>query len=329
MIRYSFYFSAFILIVATAALGADPTYKYFRRGNSNDITTQPQAGYALMGGGTDLDEAFTWMCKKANGGDFLVLRATGDDAYNPYVADLCKLNSVATLVIPDKQAANDPRVAQIIHEAEAVFISGGDQSNYIKYWQDSPVQTAINERIKHNVPVGGTSAGLAVMGQFIFSAMNDTAYSKETLADPYNKGVTIAHDFVEIPHLGNIITDTHFVKRDRLGRFLGFMARILQDGMTGEIRGIPIDEKVAALMEPDGKIQVVGKGVAAYFMRPTSGPEVCKAGQPLTFTKIEVSKAPPGATFDLATWAGTNVSSYELNVANGIVTSSQQNGSLY
>ena len=318
-----------VLLFVTASIAADPSYKYFRSGNSGDAVTQPHPGYALMGGGTDLDEAFRWMCNKAAGGDFLVLRATGDDAYNPYVAGLCKLNSVATLVIPDKAAANDPRVAEIIRHAEAVFISGGDQSNYIKYWQDSPVQVAINERIKAGAPIGGTSAGLAVMGQFIFSAMNDTAYSKETLADPYNKGVTIAHDFLQIPHLQNIITDTHFVKRDRLGRFLGFMARILTDGMTNEIRGIPIDEKVAALMEPDGKIQIVGKGVAAYFMRPTQTPEVCKASQPLTFRGIDVYKAPPGATFDLMTWKGTNGFTYQLNVVSGAIASSQPNGSVY
>jgi cyanophycinase len=318
-----------LLLWITAAFAADPAYKYFRSGNPNDVARKPQAGYALMGGGTDLDEAFTWMCKKADGGDFLVIRATGDDAYNPYVAGLCKLNSVATLVIPNSEAAHDPRVAEIIRQSEALFISGGDQSNYIKYWQNSPVQEAINDLIRRGIPIGGTSAGLAVMGQFIFSAMNDTAYSKETLADPYNKGVTIAHDFVQIPHLENLITDTHFVKRDRLGRFLGFMARIMADAIANTIRGIPIDEKVAVLMEPDGGMKVVGKGIAAYFMRPAHAAELCKAGQPLTFENIEVYKAPPGASFDVVKWQGTGGSGYVLNVNNGVVTSTQAGGSLY
>src|SRR5580698_3856107 len=74
-----------------------PQYKYFRAGSPTDVATTTQAGFALMGGGTDLDEAFRWMCNRANGGDFLVLRATGDDDYNPYIHPLCKLNSVATL----------------------------------------------------------------------------------------------------------------------------------------------------------------------------------------------------------------------------------------
>jgi cyanophycinase len=34
----------------------------------------------MMGGGSDLDEAFRWLYDKGNGGDFLLLRATGDDA---------------------------------------------------------------------------------------------------------------------------------------------------------------------------------------------------------------------------------------------------------
>ena len=81
-----------------------------------------------MGGGKDLDDAFSWMCQKSGGGDFLVIRATGDDDYNPYIAKLCKQNSVATLVIPTREAAMDPKVAETLQKAEALFISGGDQS---------------------------------------------------------------------------------------------------------------------------------------------------------------------------------------------------------
>ena len=50
------------------------------------------------------------------------------------------MNSVATLAIPDKDAAMDPFVADAIRHAEAIFITGGDQSNYVKYWQGTPVQ---------------------------------------------------------------------------------------------------------------------------------------------------------------------------------------------
>jgi len=35
----------------------------------------------MMGGGSDLDEAFRWLCNKGNGGDFLILRARGRDGW--------------------------------------------------------------------------------------------------------------------------------------------------------------------------------------------------------------------------------------------------------
>jgi len=82
------------------------------------------------------------------------------DDYNPYIQKLCHLNSVATIVIPDRAAAEDPFVAQAIEHASALFISGGDQANYINFWQETPVQTALNDAIKRGVPIGGTSAGL-------------------------------------------------------------------------------------------------------------------------------------------------------------------------
>ncbi len=139
-------------------------YQYFRTGNANDMQTKTQPGFALMGGGDDLDDAFKWMCDRAGGGDFVVLRASGDENYNPYIQGLCKLNSVATIILKSREAAKDPFVADAIRHAEAVFIAGGDQAHYINWWMDTPVQQALNEAIQRGVPIGGTSAGLGRAG---------------------------------------------------------------------------------------------------------------------------------------------------------------------
>src|SRR5438552_165571 len=69
------------------AAGGPTPYQYFRVGNTTDVSPATHSGFALMGGGKDLDEAFRWMCEKSGGGDFLVIRATGTDAYNPYIRD--------------------------------------------------------------------------------------------------------------------------------------------------------------------------------------------------------------------------------------------------
>src|ERR1700688_1931914 len=123
----------------------------------------------MMGGGSDLDEAFAWLCNKGKGGDFLILRATGDDDYNSYVNKLCKTNSGATLIIPDRDAGEDSAVGKNIEKSEVIFIAGGDQANYVRGWKGTPVQSAINENIRAGKPLGGTSAGLRDAGQFVYS----------------------------------------------------------------------------------------------------------------------------------------------------------------
>lgn len=321
------------VLTANSALAAD-SYKYFRVGNKEDVQTKPEAGIAMMGGGSDLDEAFRWLCNKGNHGDFLILRATGDDDYNPYVKGLCKANSVATLIIPNHEAAMDPAVAEIISKAEVVFIAGGDQSNYVRGWQGTPVEKAINENIAERKPIGGTSAGLAVLGEFVYGCMKDKPDDKDlastdVLPNPYFERVTLVRNFLKIPHLENLITDSHFAKRDRLGRSLGFLARLMKDGWSSSPREVAIDEKSAALVEADGKLTVVGTGKGAYFMRPAQAPEVCDKGVPLTFRNISVYRVKAGGHFDLVSWTGDGGTTYSLSVEGGEIVSTQPGKGIY
>jgi len=326
------FFGLTFLLAASFAQAAP--YQYFRIGNKNDIQTQPAAGAAMMGGGSDLDEAFRWLCQKGNGGDFLILRVSGDDDYNAYVNGLCKPNSVATLIIPDRQAAQDLAVAEIIRQAEVVFISGGDQAHYIRAWKGTPVEDAINANVAAGKPIGGTSAGLAVQGEFVYGALGDAPdgndlASTDVLPNPYFERVTLIRGFLKIPHLENLLTDSHFATRDRMGRTLGFLARIMQDGWSESPREVAIDEKSAVLVEPDGRGTVVGSGKGAYFLRPTQKPKVCEKGKPLTFRGISVYRVPAGGHFDLASWTGDGGTAYSLSVENGKIESTQAEHAIY
>jgi cyanophycinase len=309
-----------LLCGAPAAQGK---YKYRRVGNAGDSHATPQAGFALMGGGSKLDEAYRFLCVRAGGGDFLVLSANDEDAYldkeNAFIKALCPLNSAATLSFFSREDAADPQVQEIIANAESIFIAGGDQSDYVRFWQDTAVQAALNRHIAAGKPIGGSSAGLAILGKFSFSSMIDSIHSPEALADPYGNKVTLTREFLEIPVLRDTITDTHFVKRDRLGRLLVFMARILQDGWAPEIRAIAVDENASVLVEGDGSATVVG-GVA-YFLRAPRSPQVCVHRQPLTFSGVSVVKVESGKSFSLSSWKGAG-EAYELNVARGVVSSS-------
>ncbi len=299
-------------------------WNYYRLGNAADSTVTPKGGFALMGGGSKQDAAFQFLCERANGGDFLILRADTDEDYakevNAEIKAMCPLNSVGTLVFSYREDSDDPKIPEIIDHAESIFIAGGDQSNYVRFWQDTPVQEALNRHIAAGKPIGGSSAGLAILGEFSFSSMIDTIHSPDALSDPFGNKVTLTREFLRIPLLENTITDTHFVKRDRLGRLLAFMARILQDGWTKQVRAIAVEENAAVLVELDGTAKVVGEG-PAYFLEAGTRPEVCAHKQPLIFAGITVQRVATNQIFQLKTWQGQG-DSYTLSVVKGTIKSS-------
>ncbi len=322
------------LLTATNCFAETSQYRYIRLGNDKDVTPKATFALALMGGGSDLDEAFRWLCDHGNGGDFLILRASGDDVYNRYVKRLCNANSVATLIMPSRESAEDAAVGDIIRKAEVVFISGGDQANYTRNWKGTPVEDALNKNIVEGKPIGGTSAGLAVLGEYVYSAEGDKPddpdlTSAQVLDDPYTPRVALRRNFVEISLLKNTLTDTHFAKRDRLGRSIGFLARIVSDGWSANPREIAVDEQNAVLVEADGRARVVGSGKGAYFISPQKAPEVCRAGAALSLREITIYRAPSGSQFDLKQWRGTGGSAYSVAVAEGKLQSTQPDGQLY
>jgi cyanophycinase len=298
---------------------ASAKWKYFRAGNEADSTVVPRDGVALMGGG-EQDPALRFLCERANGGDFLILRANTEDDYaqkvNEQIRGLCPLNSVATIVFSDREDSADPKLIERINQAEAIFIAGGDQSNYLRFWQDTPVEDALNRHIASGKPIGGSSAGLAVLGEFSFSSMIDTIHSPDALADPYDNKVTLSRDFLRIPLLAGVITDTHFVKRDRMGRLLVFLARILQDGWASQVRAIAVEEGAAVLLEPDGQARVIGAG-PAYFLKAKNRPKVCQRGTPLSIDGVAVRRVSPGTSFNVKEWKSAGGEDYELSATNG------------
>jgi cyanophycinase len=320
-----------VLMSACFSLGvtASAKWKYFRSGNTTDSDAVPRAGFALMGGGQQ-QPAYRFLCERANHGDFLILRADTEDDYaqqvNKEMSAVCPLNSVATIIFSDREDSDDPKIIEIIQQAEVIFFAGGDQSNYLRFWQDTPVEQALNRHIAAGKPIGGSSAGLAILGEFSFASIIDTIHSPEALADPYGNKVTISRDFVRIPMLANTITDTHFVKRDRLGRLLVFMARILQDGWADSIRAIAVDENAAVLLEPDGEAKIVGDG-PAYFMEARNTPEICRRKTPLRFSGVSVHRVSAGSTFNIKSWQGGE--DYRLSVSDGHVRSSSSDGAVY
>ena len=325
---------AFAVLLCTCCLivpaFASKQYSYYRVGNANDVTTATTAGTMLEGGGTDVDAAYQWMCQRSGNGDFLVIRSTGTDAYNPYIQQLCpNENSVATLIIPNLAAANDPFVASTIQHAEALFIAGGNQADYINFWQGTPVESSINTLIAKGVPIGGTSAGMNVLSQFVYTALvSQGVTSSQALANPYTRYITLGENFVNISILQGLLGDPHFVTRDRMGRDLAFLCRVYNNGWTSLPRDIAIDEQTALLLDGSGNGTVVGISTV-YFLQAPGAPQVCRANTPLTYDNISVYRITAGGTFSLSTWSGTGGTAYTVSANAGVLSSTQAGGGIY
>lgn len=323
-------------------------YDYYLTGSTSStlpVPTRanpaPSSLMVLMGGGTDVDKAFRRMVAQTGATTarpmrFVVLRATGADGYNPYIPSLSDgVGSVETLVVKTAAGASLPFVVDKVNGAHAVFIAGGDQADYVTLWNGSALEQAIKDAIGAHKPVGGTSAGLAVLGAVDFTALKGSVTSAQALANPYNRYMTLGSDFIEdAPALAATILDSHFVTRDRLGRLVSFLARMTKDvgpASLASARAIGVNEETALIVH-DGQATVVGNcGLAgsvatdcnAYFLKPVGTPPGrLLAGQPLDWNSgvlmHRIGQA--GGSFDLLNWVPTGASLQILSVTNGTLS---------
>ena len=154
------------------------------------------------------------------------------------------------------------------------------------------------------------------------------ATSSESLADPFNRYITLARDFVNISVLQGMIDDPHFVTRDRMGRDLAFLCRVYSNGWSAAPRDITIDERTALLIDASGNGSVVGTSTV-YFMQAPGAPQVCQPGTPLTYQNIAVYRITAGGTFNLGKWSGHGGTAYTVSANAGVLSSTQANGSVY
>jgi cyanophycinase-like exopeptidase len=296
--------------------------------------------------------AYVWLLDKANGGDVLVL--TADDApwdiYNPFLFNMSGVatapNSVTTARFTGREGASNSKLATLLSGASLLFVTGGDQSKYYDYWRNTPVSVALSS----NVAVGGSSAGLAIQGEFIFDAEHGSIDSEGALKYPTDSEVSLASSFIAVnqPWMHGVLTDTHFIQRDRMGRLVTFLARVAVAGWTKHdnqtralsgVLGVGISEHTAVLVDAvSGSATFVGVG-PAYFMRNNGHqPTTCEEGQPLSWDSPGVdvwrwdNTTMVGTTFHFDTWTAMPASSgasYNLTVTNGTLVSSQAGGAIY
>lgn len=290
------------LVPGVANAASETGYTYYETGDlSAPAPHAPSLGLMLIGGADWSKPAWRWFASKAGGGHIVILRASQDGSDGEWLMEnVGGLASVQTLVFSDRKAAFDPRVAQILSDADGIFIAGGDQSNYVRFWKGTPVAAALNAHVAAGRPIGGTSAGLAILGSTGYGALAEEAVdSPEALADPKGAKVTLVSDFLTVPFLGNVITDTHFSERDRLGRLIAFVAQARASG-NEEAIGLGIDEDSALCVDGNGSGRLyTGSDGHAWLVQPEGAPQF-EADGALDWSAVELTGIGPQSRVDLA-----------------------------
>lgn len=151
---------------------------------------------------------------------------------------------VEVLNIKKRTHANDEKIVEIIQNTDLIFIGGGDQLRLTTIIGGSKVLAAIQKRLEEGALVAGTSAGAAVFSDtMIYEGKSEEGLVKGRVL------TTSGFGFVE-----NIVFDTHFMTRGRIGR----LVQIVTTNPT--CIGVGIGENSGVLLKGDGIIKVIGTG---------------------------------------------------------------------
>ncbi|MBV9233674.1 MAG: cyanophycinase [Candidatus Eremiobacteraeota bacterium] len=273
-------------------------------------------GLVLDGGGalTAPPASLAWMHARLFGddsrrqGNVVILRASaGEKYYQEFYRD-GNFASVQTVLIPPC-ASRDAidSVAKIIDGGDALYFSGGDQAHYVA-WKGTALMEAAKRLYARGGVVGGGSAGLAIQGAVVFDSvagdrLNLETTTRDATADPLEPRISFTTGLFTWPPLADTITDTHFVTRNRLGRLVAFLARILHDGVltpAPTVYGLGVDEASSVVVDPDGVATLLNGegGRGAYLLRADAAPHLVP-GEPLRYTVNVSHVARNGERFDL------------------------------
>jgi cyanophycinase len=122
-----------------------------------------------------------------------------------------------------KDKVNNKAWLDSLKSAKLIFITGGDQSRFMKAVWNTPVFDAIHDAYNNGSLIAGTSAGAAVMSKHMVTGnqlRGDTVY--HPTFDRLWKGNIEFEEGLGL--LDSIIIDQHFVVRSRYNRMISALA---------------------------------------------------------------------------------------------------------
>ena len=213
--------------------------------------------------------------------------ALGDEIVELYRGLFAELGAarVAALRPVDRQQAQAPEPAVAVADATGVFMTGGNQLRLSMVVAGTRLGAALLDAHRRGAVVGGTSAGASALSSHMVAFGGPGETPKQRLA----------HMAAGLGLLPGVLIDQHFTQRNRLGRLLLLVAS------SPSQLGIGIDEDTAAVVTPDGVLEVIGKGTVTVVdgSRAQSDAFEVRARRPVLVSGVVLHALPPGYRFDL------------------------------
>ncbi|MBA4148221.1 MAG: cyanophycinase [Verrucomicrobia bacterium] len=170
-----------------------------------------------------------------------------------------------------------PEALKAIQRSDAIWMPGGLQRQLMRALDEAGVADAVRARVASGVPIGGTSAGAAIMSKVMLA-------SSRRDADTGAQIPIISHGLGFWPE---VIVDQHFTQRNRLER----LKAAIEKNPTHA--GVGIDEDTAVVF--DGKtFRVIGDHTVTVL-------RVSNPGESKPIFKTVILQ--PGDTYDFASEA--------------------------
>lgn len=195
--------------------------------------------------------------------------------------------NIGILNIRTREEANDPDNVERLRVADVVMFTGGDQLRLTSIFGGTAFHHLLLEKYeKENFIMAGTSAGAAASSNnMIYQGSSHEALLKGEVK------ITGGLGFIN-----NVIVDTHFVQRGRIGRLLYACA-------SNPINlGIGLGEDTGLLITNGNDMEAIGSGlvmlVDATHMKDTNMTDV-DMGEPVSIANLVVHVMTLGDHYDL------------------------------
>ncbi|WP_291146435.1 cyanophycinase [Flavobacterium sp. UBA7680] len=256
----------------------------------------PKGKLFIIGGGDRSDDLMKQVLSVAELGkkDYIVVLPMSseepDSSFIFFKTQMVKLTSNPIVMLNfTKETSQNKTLTDSVQNAKLIFISGGDQTRFMKVVHNTPIKTAILKAYENGSTISGTSAGAAVMSEKMITG-------NQKLQKEYTGTFSvIKYDNLETDEglglLKTVVIDQHFLKRNRYNRLLSALIEF------PNLTGIGIDEATAIIVR-NNKVEVAGESEVIVFKNP-KGIVKAKKDNLISIEKLEMSIYTAGQKFNI------------------------------